>query len=159
MGDGTTDTTRTVWVENNGNDNSEDPSDFIKEAYTRVLMCHINLAKLKFPKGTRGFAIDALARKELWDVGLDFMHGTGHGIGHYNNVHEGPRGIGITYKDHFISANFTYNADDIKAGHPESIYLKPNAILSNEPGYYQEDEFGIRVENAVRVTEKPIDDK
>ena len=82
---GTTDTTRTV--------HCGEPSDFEKECYTRVLMGHINLAKLRFPEGTRGPALDVLTRQPLWEAGLQFNHGTGHGIGCWLNVHEPPTGL------------------------------------------------------------------
>eukprot|EP00834_Sanchytrium_tribonematis_P003755 NODE_157_length_15108_cov_0.423079.p3 type:complete len:494 gc:universal NODE_157_length_15108_cov_0.423079:2153-672(-) len=89
--DGTTDITRTVWL------GTEKPSDFVKEAYTRVLKGHIAIDSLVFPEGLSGFQIDAIARQHLWAAGLDYRHGTGHGVGFFLNVHEGPHGIGFRY--------------------------------------------------------------
>uniref|UniRef100_A0A915I2C5 Uncharacterized protein n=1 Tax=Romanomermis culicivorax TaxID=13658 RepID=A0A915I2C5_ROMCU len=118
--DGTTDITRTI--------SFDEPSDYEKECFTRVLKGHINLAKLKFPEGTNGFLIDSAARTALWDVGLDYLHGTGHGVGHFLNVHEGPAGLGTRasqYTDGF----------------------KENMIMTIEPGYYEDGKFGIRIES------------
>ena len=149
--DGTTDTTRTVWI-------GDKVSDYIKECYTRVLKGHIQISNCKFPEGARGYQIDALARKALWDAGLDFLHGTGHGIGQYGNVHEDPRSMGISYK--FVSMTAP-NDDDKMVGHDSMTWLRPNYVVSNEPGYYQEgdDGFGIRLENAIIVENKPISKK
>ena len=126
--DGTTDVTRTLAI--------GDPSEEMKERNTRVLKGHIALSRVRFPKGTTGSALDILARLSLWEAGLDFDHGTGHGVGSYLGVHEGP---------HRIS----------KA--PNTVALEPGMILSNEPGYYKAGAWGIRIENLQVVTEaKPI---
>ncbi len=119
--DGTTDITRTIAVGKITKD--------MREFYTRVLKGHIAVATAVFPQGTTGAQIDPFARRALWDVGADFDHGTGHGVGSYLSVHEGP---------HRIS----------KLGHTA---LEPGVILSNEPGYYREGAFGIRIENLVLV--------
>jgi len=99
-------------------------------AFTRVLQGHINIDTTIIPAGTSGFVIDSFARRALWQDGLDYRHGTGHGVGHFLNVHEGPQGIGkrITLNDTFIKAGMT---------------------LSNEPGYYADGKFGIRIESIV----------
>lgn len=120
--DGTTDVTRTVAIGT--------PSQEMKDRFTRVLKGHIGLASARFPKGTSGAQLDALARMALWQAGLDFDHGTGHGVGSYLSVHEGPQRIS-------------------KAGH---VPLDPGMIVSNEPGYYKADAFGIRIENLLVVT-------
>lgn len=120
--DGTTDVTRTIQV--------GEISDDAKKRYTQVLKGHIAVATARFPAGTPGRAIDTLARMPLWADGADFDHGTGHGVGSYLNVHEGPQRIA-------------------KAGADEP--LKPGMICSNEPGYYREGSFGIRIENLVIV--------
>lgn len=120
--DGTTDITRTMIV--------GEPTPEHIECFTRVLKGHIALSSTKFPKGTTGQALDAIARKPLWEVGLDYDHGTGHGVGAYLAVHEGPQRI----------AKFG-------SGEP----LQDGMILSNEPGYYKAGEFGIRIENLVLV--------
>jgi Xaa-Pro aminopeptidase len=120
--DGTTDITRTVAV---GKVTAE-----MKDRFTRVLKGHISLATAKFPKGTTGNQLDALARRPLWDVGLDYDHGTGHGVGSYLSVHEGPQRIS-------------------KA--PNRTALDVGMIVSNEPGYYKEGEYGIRIENLIVV--------
>jgi Xaa-Pro aminopeptidase len=121
--DGTTDITRTTIAGH--------PTDLMKDRFTRVLKGMIQISVLRFPKGTTGAHIDAFARAALWKAGLDYDHGTGHGVGSYLSVHEGPARIS-------------------KASHVE---LKPGMILSNEPGYYREGEFGIRIENLLLVTE------
>ena len=120
--DGTTDITRTLAIGG--------PTDEMRERFTRVLKGHIALATARFPRGTTGSQLDTLARRPLWDVGLDFEHGTGHGVGSYLSVHEGPQRIS-------------------KA--PNSIGLEPGMIVSNEPGYYKEGAYGIRIENLVTV--------
>lgn len=120
--DGTTDITRTVAI--------GEPSAEMRDRFTRVLKGHIALALARFPKGTSGGQIDALARQYLWQVGLDFDHGTGHGVGSYLNVHEGPQRIS-------------------KLGTGQA--LEPGMIVSNEPGYYKTGEYGIRIENLVAV--------
>ena len=103
------------------------------DRYTRVLKGHIALAQAVFPKGTTGSQVDPLARQFLWQVGEDYVHGTGHGVGSYLGVHEGP---------HNVSPR--HNATP----------LSPGMILSNEPGYYKEGEYGIRIENLMVVVEK-----
>ena len=115
---GTTDDTRTVIV--------GEPSQRQKEVYTLVLKGHINLAMQKFPEGTGGVALDALARTFLWNAGLDFGHGTGHGVGAFLNVHEGPQRISPRGAD-----------EPFKVG----------MIVSNEPGYYEAGWGGVRLEN------------
>ena len=121
--EGTTDITRTFAF-------GEASSDQ-KKAYTLVLMGHINLAMAIFPSGTKGVQLDILARQPLWNAGMDYAHGTGHGVGHFLNVHEGPQG--------FDSGNSVRGRTEIKLG----------MVTSNEPGYYKESEFGIRIENLI----------
>jgi Xaa-Pro aminopeptidase len=121
---GTTDVTRTVAI---GNPTAEMIGNF-----TRVLKGHIALARVKFPVGTTGAQLDVLARSHLWQAGLDFDHGTGHGVGNFLSVHEGPCGIS-------------------KRGHQA---LLPGMVLSNEPGFYKEGEYGIRIEN-LGTSEQP----
>ncbi len=122
---GTTDVTRTIPL--------GPLTDEEKKAYTLVLMGHLRLAAAKFPVGTRGENIDAIAREPLWAYGMDFNHGTGHGVGYLLNVHEGPQRI-----SHRLNDN-----------RPPSAPLAPGMITSNEPGYYEEGKFGIRHENLV----------
>lgn len=124
--DGTTDTTRTIHF---GTPTEEEVS-----AYTNVLKGHIALAKAVFPEGVNGYMLDALARQYLWQQGLDYRHGTGHGVGSYLNVHEGPMGIGI---------RINYTDSPLQIGN----------VLSNEPGFYKDGSFGIRIENMVVVKE------
>jgi Xaa-Pro aminopeptidase len=124
--DGTTDITRTIAVGK--------PSALMRDRFTRVLKGHIAVARAVFPKGTTGVQIDALAREPLWRAGLDFDHGTGHGIGSYLSVHEGPQRIA-------------------KSG---GVPLEPGMIISNEPGYYLPGQFGIRIENLVVVEPRAI---
>ena len=119
--DGTTDITRTVAIGS--------PTNEMKDRYTRVLQGHIAIARARFPKGTTGAQLDTLARTPLWEAGLDFDHGTGHGVGSYLSVHEGPQRIAKT----------------------GTVPLTPGMIVSNEPGYYKQGEFGIRIENLVIV--------
>lgn len=121
--DGTTDVTRTVAIGK--------PSAEMRDRFTRVLKGHIALARAVFPRGTRGIQLDAFARQHLWTVGRDFAHATGHGIGAYLDVHEGPQMI----------------HSGLRADEP----LAPNMILSNEPGYYKAGEYGIRIENLMLV--------
>ncbi|MBI1366739.1 MAG: M24 family metallopeptidase [Alphaproteobacteria bacterium] len=121
--DGTTDITRTVAI--------GEPTAEMRDRFTRVLKGHIALATMRFPAGTTGSQLDAMARKPLWDAGLDYDHGTGHGVGSFLGVHEGPQRIA-------------------KAANSQA--LKPGMIISNEPGYYKAGEFGIRIENLVVVT-------
>ncbi len=122
--DGTTDVTRTVPI---GNASRE-----MAERFTLVLKGHIALAVVRFPEGTTGSNLDALARMPLWSAGLDYDHGTGHGVGVFLGVHEGPQRIS-------------------KA--PNTIALRPGMIVSNEPGYYKTGEYGIRIENLQYVTQ------
>ncbi|KAJ5573884.1 uncharacterized protein N7459_008311 [Penicillium hispanicum] len=124
--DGTTDTTRTFHF--------GQPTEFEKRAFTLVLKGVIGIDTAVFPKGTSGFAIDVLARQFLWKEGLDFLHGTGHGVGSYLNVHEGPMGIGTRVQ---------YTEVPIAAGN----------VISDEPGYYEDGKFGIRIENIVMARE------
>ena len=121
--DGTTDITRTVPI--------GAADDEMRDRFTRVLKGHIALATMRFPAGTTGHQIDAMARKPLWDAGLDYDHGTGHGVGSFLGVHEGPQRIAKAASDQA---------------------LKPGMILSNEPGYYKTGVFGIRIENLIVVT-------
>ncbi len=120
--DGTTDVTRTVAI--------GAPSEEMRDRFTRVLKGHIAIALARFPKGTTGGQLDALARQYLWQSGLDYDHGTGHGVGSYLGVHEGPQRIS-------------------KAGTGQA--LQAGMIVSNEPGYYKEGAYGIRIENLVAV--------
>lgn len=124
--DGTTDTTRTLHFGT--------PTEVEMEAFTLVLKGHIGLDTVVFPKGTTGFALDCLARQHLWQYGLDYRHGTGHGVGSFLNVHEGPIGIGsrVQYAE---------------------VALAPGNVISNEPGFYEDGSFGIRTENIVMVGE------
>ena len=121
--DGTTDVTRTVAV--------GQPSREMAERFTLVLKGHLALSRVRFPAGTTGSALDTLARAPLWSQGLDFDHGTGHGVGSYLGVHEGPQRI---------------------AKVPNTVALRPGMIVSNEPGYYKEGGYGIRIENLQVVT-------
>ncbi|KAG0368496.1 hypothetical protein BGZ54_001810 [Gamsiella multidivaricata] len=122
--DGTTDVTRTLHFKT--------PNAHEKRCFTRVLQGHIAIDSAVFPDGTSGYLLDILARRALWADGLDFRHGTGHGVGAFLNVHEGPHGCGtrIAYND---------------------IPLVPGMTLTNEPGYYEDGEFGIRIENVMLV--------
>ena len=126
--DGTTDVTRTVAI--------GAPTDEMRRRFTLVLKGHIALARARFPAGTTGSQLDTLARMALWADGLDYDHGTGHGVGSYLSVHEGPQRIS-------------------KA--PNSIALQPGMIVSNEPGYYRTGHYGIRIENLVAVRELDLD--
>jgi len=131
--DGTTDITRTVAI--------GQPTDEMRDRFTRVLQGHIAIATALFPKGTRGGQLDSFARRPLWDAGLDYAHGTGHGVGSFLGVHEGPQRI----------APMT----SAQAGGDEP--LAAGMILSNEPGYYKTGAYGIRIENLVLVVEKQVD--
>ncbi len=122
--DGTTDVTRTVAI--------GEPSAEMRERFTLVLKGHIALATAIFPAGTRGSQLDVLARNHLWQEELDYDHGTGHGVGHYLNVHEGPQRISKRCND---------------------VALREGMVISNEPGYYKAGEYGIRIENLVAVRE------
>lgn len=124
--DGTTDITRTIAI--------GEPSAEMRNRFTLVLKGHIALATAIFPKGTTGSQLDTLARGPLWSAGLDYDHGTGHGVGSYLSVHEGPQRIS-------------------KA--PSAVALVPGMIISNEPGYYKTGAYGIRIENLVTVLERP----
>ena len=124
--DGTTDVTRTISVGR--------PTALMRDRFTRVLKGHIAIAEAVFPRGTSGAQIDALARKPLWDIGTDFDHGVGHGVGSYLSVHEGPQRIAKT----------------------GVTPLTPGMILSNEPGYYAPGAFGIRTENLMVVEPRAL---
>lgn len=121
--DGTTDVTRTIAI--------GEPTDEMRRTFTLVLLGHIALATARFPKGTTGPQLDGFARRPLWQAGLDFDHGTGHGVGSYLSVHEGPHRI---------------------AKGPNAVALAPGMVVSNEPGYYKTGAFGIRIENLVLAT-------
>ncbi|KAK3750236.1 hypothetical protein QZH41_017410, partial [Actinostola sp. cb2023] len=123
--DGTTDTTRTVHFGT--------PTQHEIDSYTRVLMGHLDIAMAVFPNDTYGRTLDVFAREPLWRVGLDYRHGTGHGIGHFLNVHEGPQ---------CISPGFPVDEERV---------LTKGMILSDEPGYYEDGQFGVRLETAVLV--------
>ena len=122
--DGTTDITRTIAI--------GQPSNEMIKQFTLALKGHIGVARARFPKGTRGYQIDTLARQHLWAEGFDYDHGTGHGVGHFLNVHEGPASISKRQID---------------------VPLVEGMVLSNEPGYYRADAFGIRIENLELVVE------
>ncbi|MDD2246640.1 MAG: aminopeptidase P family protein [Proteiniphilum sp.] len=122
--DGTTDITRTVAL--------GEVSKQMKEDYTNVLKGHIALATAIFPEGTRGSQLDILARKTLWNNGLTYWHGTGHGIGHFLNVHEGPQNIRLE---------------------ENPTPLQPGMVTSNEPGVYRANQYGIRIENMIVTRE------
>jgi len=122
--DGTTDVTRTIMV---GESTPE-----MRDRFTRVLKGHIALATARFPDGTIGMQLDSFARRPLWEAGLDYDHGTGHGVGSYLSVHEGPQNI---------------------SKKPVMQALKPGMVCSNEPGFYKTGAFGIRIENLVVVTQ------
>ena len=132
---GTTDITRTVWI------GPGDPTHEMVDRNTRVLKGHIELALATFPAGSNGGQLDTLARMHLWQAGVDYGHGTGHGVGSYLSVHEGPQRIS---KPGGAFAG---------TGTP----LEPGMILSNEPGYYKQGAFGIRIENLVLVVPAQID--
>jgi Xaa-Pro aminopeptidase len=121
--DGTTDVTRTVAI--------GEPSNEMRERFTLVLKGNLALARVRFPPGTTGSALDVLARAALWSAGLDYDHGTGHGVGSYLGVHEGPHRI---------------------AKVPNTVALEAGMIVSNEPGYYKTGAYGIRIENLQVVT-------
>lgn len=124
---GTTDITRTVAIGTS--------TDEQKDRFTRVLKGHIALATAQFPVGTTGSQLDSFARQALWQAGIDYNHGTGHGVGSYLNVHEGPQRISKAFS---------------------SVPLQPGMIVSNEPGYYKSGAYGIRIETLVIVVEKGI---
>jgi Xaa-Pro aminopeptidase len=126
--DGTTDVTRTLWIGPGA------PPAALRDRFTRVLRGHIALATARFPQGVAGPHLDAFARRALWEAGLDYDHGTGHGVGSYLSVHEGPAGIS-------------------RAARP--VPLAPGMILSNEPGFYAAGDYGIRLENLLLVQRAP----
>lgn len=121
--DGTTDITRTLSI--------GEPSPDMRRHYTLVLKGHIAIATARFPKGTKGIHLDAFARRVLWAAGLDYDHGTGHGVGSFLSVHEGPQSL----------------------SRHGSAELEPGMILSNEPGFYLAGHYGVRIENLILVTE------
>ena len=121
--DGTTDVTRTIAI--------GPPTQEMRERFTLVLKGHIAISTARFPKATAGAHLDAFARRALWQQGLDFDHGTGHGVGSYLSVHEGPQGL----------SKRSY------------VPLEPGMIVSNEPGYYKPGHYGIRIENLLIVTD------
>ncbi|KAG2236194.1 xaa-Pro aminopeptidase [Thamnidium elegans] len=123
--DGTTDVTRTFLFDGVA-------TEFQKKAFTRVLQSHIAIDNIVFPQGTTGYQLDSIARVPLWKDGLNFRHGVGHGVGAYLNVHEGPHGIG---------SRLAYNNVPLQAG----------MMVTNEPGYYEDGQFGIRIENVLTV--------
>jgi Xaa-Pro aminopeptidase len=132
--DGTTDITRTVWI------GPGEPSAEVKDRFTRVLKGHIAIARAVFPRGTAGSQLDVLARQFLWQAGLDYAHGTGHGVGSFLSVHEGPQRIAK-------SAGGQAGTDQ---------ELLAGMFISNEPGYYKTGEYGIRIENLVLVEPRTI---
>lgn len=127
--DGTTDVTRT-W-------HFGTPNAYEREAFTRVFKGQWQMGTLVFPNKTKGTRLDTLARQFLWEYGLDYGHGTGHGIGSFLNVHEGPMGIGTR-------------------DYPDDPGLQENMFLSNEPGYYEDGQFGIRLEDIVQVVKATV---
>jgi Xaa-Pro aminopeptidase len=131
--DGTTDITRTVPI--------GEPTEEMIDRFTRVLKGHIAIATACFPKGTRGSQLDSFARRPLWEVGLDYAHGTGHGVGSFLSVHEGPQRISP------VGSSQSGGDEPLQVG----------MILSNEPGYYKTGEYGIRIENLVLVVEREIE--
>ncbi len=137
--DGTTDITRTMWI--GTPDGSGRPSAEQKDRFTRVLKGHIQIACAIFPQGTNGSQLDGFARQHLWKAGIDYAHGTGHGVGSYLGVHEGPQRIAKS------SGGQAGTDQELLAG----------MILSNEPGYYKAGEYGIRIENLVLTEECEIE--
>jgi Xaa-Pro aminopeptidase len=131
--DGTTDITRTVPI--------GEPTEEMRDRFTRVLKGHIAVATALFPKGTRGSQLDSFARRPLWEAGLDYAHGTGHGVGSFLAVHEGPQRISP------VGSSQSGGDEPLQAG----------MIISNEPGYYKTGEYGIRIENLVLVVEREIE--
>lgn len=132
---GTTDITRTVWV------GPGEPSQEMRDRNTRVLKGHIKIDRAVFPQGTAGGQLDVLARQYLWEAGVDYAHGTGHGVGSFLGVHEGPQRIA--------------KPGGGQAGTAQELFA--GMILSNEPGYYKQGHFGIRIENLVLVEERQIE--
>ena len=137
--DGTTDITRTVWIGSLDEDGGEPPAE-VKDRFTRVLKGMIALARAVFPRGTKGSQLDSLARQFLWQAGLDYQHGTGHGVGSFLSVHEGPQRIG--------------KSSGAQGGTEHE--LLPGMILSDEPGYYKAGEYGIRIENLLLVEPREV---
>jgi Xaa-Pro aminopeptidase len=131
--DGTTDITRTVPI--------SEPTEEMRDRFTRVLKGHIAIATAVFPKGTRGSQLDSFARRPLWESGLDYAHGTGHGVGSFLAVHEGPQRISP------VGSSQSGGDEPLQAG----------MILSNEPGYYKTGEYGIRIENLVLVVPREVE--
>src|SRR4051795_1811707 len=131
--DGTTDITRTVPI--------GEPTEEMRDRFTRVLKGHIAIATAVFPKGTRGSQLDSFARRPLWEAGLDYAHGTGHGVGSFLAVHEGPQRISP------VGSSQSGGDEPLQAG----------MIISNEPGYYKTGEYGIRIENLVLVVERQVE--
>ena len=131
--DGTTDVTRTVAI--------GEPTAEMRDRFTRVLKGHVGIARAVFPKGTRGSQLDSFARRALWEAGLDYAHGTGHGVGSFLAVHEGPQRISPV--------------GSVQPGGDEP--LQAGMILSNEPGYYRTGAYGIRIENLVLVEPREIE--
>ena len=131
--DGTTDITRTVPI--------GEPTEEMRDRFTRVLKGHIAVATAVFPKGTRGSQLDSFARRPLWEAGLDYAHGTGHGVGSFLAVHEGPQRISP------VGSSQSGGDEPLAAG----------MIISNEPGYYKTGEYGIRIENLVLVVDREIE--
>ena len=125
---GTTDVTRTISLDNKSN--------FVKDIYTRVLKGHIAVSNFKIKKNSTGSQVDYNARKFLKKIKLDYPHGTGHGVGYFSNVHEGPQSLSKNNK----------------------VNLKKGMILSNEPGYYKEGAFGIRIENLVYIKKNKFEE-
>ena len=127
--DGTTDVTRTVWTGPGA------PPPELRDRFTRVLQGHIAIATAVFPQGVAGPHLDAFARRTLWQAGLDYDHGTGHGVGSYLSVHEGPASL---------------------SRHARTVPLAPGMILSDEPGFYEPGAYGIRLENLLLVKEADV---
>jgi len=118
-----------------------EPTEEMRDRFTRVLKGHIAIATAVFPKGTRGSQLDSFARRPLWEAGLDYAHGTGHGVGSFLAVHEGPQRISP------VGSSQSGGDEPLQAG----------MIISNEPGYYKTGEYGIRIENLVLVVPREID--
>ena len=136
--DGTTDITRTIWIDT---PEGSAPTAEMRDRFTRVLKGHIQIDRAVFPQGTNGGQLDVLARQYLWEAGVDYAHGTGHGVGSFLSVHEGPQRIAKP------SGGQAGTSQEIHAG----------MIFSNEPGYYKPDAFGIRIENLVLTVEREIE--
>lgn len=133
---GTTDITRTIVV--------GEPTPEMRDRFTRVLKGHIALATVRFPRGTPGGQLDILARAPLWQAGFTYDHGTGHGVGSFLNVHEGPHSISFR----------VFGNDHPAVSRSALVPLVPGMVVSNEPGYYRENAYGIRIENLVAVREE-----